>query len=115
MRKLWVGVAVVFALVGAVAAYREWVLIPPVREQVLKQLNDPESAQFRNTRYFGDWLPTHGAMCGEVNARNRKGGYVGFRRFAANVSFAEIESPRGFSRAEECEAMTMAPWWWLSR
>lgn len=38
-------------------------------------LVDPESLQMRNVRLNGM------AICGEFNARNRSGGYNGFRRF----------------------------------
>ena len=43
------------------------------------QLNDPDSAEFRKLyfhQYFGMQM-----MCGELNARNRMGGYIGFRPF----------------------------------
>lgn len=42
---------------------------------VSESLVDPESAKFRNVRTVGD------AVCGEVNARNRMGGYGGFSPF----------------------------------
>lgn len=44
-----------------------------VRSWVVAHLKDPESAQFRNQ--YG--------LCGEVNAKNAMGGYVGYRRFIA--------------------------------
>jgi len=44
-----------------------------VRGYVEGALKDPESAQFRNQ--YG--------LCGEVNAKNAYGGYVGYRRFIA--------------------------------
>ena len=40
-------------------------------------LTDPESAQFRGVRRSGSASFT----CGEVNAKNRMGGYVGFTPF----------------------------------
>jgi hypothetical protein len=39
-------------------------------------LYDPQSAQFR-----AEGVGDSGSVCGEVNAKNRLGGYVGFRRF----------------------------------
>lgn len=46
---------------------------------ITRQLTDPESAQFRSVTASqrGDkWI-----VCGEVNAKNQFGGYVGFKRF----------------------------------
>jgi len=65
------------------------------------QLKDPLSAQYRNVRAVPDknGYPRE-VICGEVNAKNSLGGYVGFRRFywhdPANpenvVLFQQIES-----------------------
>ena len=67
------------ALIAAVtvwANYDAWFVLPKARQLVAAQLNDPLSAQFRNDRFIDyDW------HCGEVNAKNAMGGYVGFRRF----------------------------------
>lgn len=46
------------------------------KADVRKQLTDPDSAEFRNLRK----LPGE-AVCGEVNAKNAYGGYVGFKHF----------------------------------
>lgn len=46
---------------------------------VATQLSDPESAQFRNERV--EKGPNGAIVCGEVNSRNRLGGYAGFSRF----------------------------------
>ena len=46
------------------------------KKAVSANLKDPESAQFRNIRET-----TPGFLCGEVNAKNAMGGYVGFKRF----------------------------------
>ena len=44
-------------------------------ELVTGSMKDPGSAQFRNTRVHGS------LVCGEVNAKNLYGAYVGFRAF----------------------------------
>lgn len=52
-------------------------------------LKDPGSAQFRNVR-----LQPHlqgAVVCGEINAKNSYGGYVGFTRFAAGIRGATLE------------------------
>jgi hypothetical protein len=50
--------------------------IPNAKEAVRQGLKDPASAQFREM--FVTW---NEAVCGEVNAKNAMGGYVGFTRF----------------------------------
>jgi hypothetical protein len=56
--------------------YSDWVTLPRARQQVSDQLSDPSSTQFRNDR-----LVSSGWHCGELNAKNGMGGYVGFKRF----------------------------------
>jgi hypothetical protein len=46
---------------------------------VLANLRDADSAKFRNVRVVTTFMGT--AVCGEVNARNAMGGYVGFTEF----------------------------------
>jgi glucose dehydrogenase len=51
---------------------------------VRDSLNDPDSAHFKDlwfNKSYGKW-----SMCGEVNARNRMGGLVGYTRFYVGVS-----------------------------
>jgi hypothetical protein len=55
-------------------------------EQAIRDtLLDPDSAQFKNLS-----LRSNAEVCGEVNAKNRMGGYVGFRNF--NVTFKGEEN-----------------------
>lgn len=51
-------------------------------DQIRNRLKDPESAEFRNVKKFS-YLHYMDSLCGEVNARNGFGGYVGFVRFIA--------------------------------
>ncbi|MDH1308940.1 hypothetical protein N5C40_20735 [Pseudomonas fulva] len=46
-------------------------------DAVKEKLFDPDSAEFRNDRIMSD-----GTVCGEVNAKNRMGGYVGFTDYS---------------------------------
>ena len=64
---------------------------PPTAEQQAKRgydtyvsriLKDPDSAEFRD-KHRGKLVYGQIAMCGEVNAKNAFGGYVGYRRFIA--------------------------------
>lgn len=65
---------------------------PKVNEKVLRKefdsLKDQDSAKFRNIKFAsgdaeGAWI-----MCGEFNAKNSYGGYVGFNRFMG-MAFVE--------------------------
>lgn len=56
-------------------------------DQVREALADPESATFRNLSYHAATK----AVCGEVNAKNRMGGFVGFTRFYALPGFVRLE------------------------
>jgi hypothetical protein len=63
---------------AAAAEARKTEPIEIQREAVRRALADPDSAIFRNERPA---LRGKGAWCGEVNARNRMGGMVGFTRY----------------------------------
>lgn len=75
------------AIGGAVAAFGwdKWVEIPRQRAGVLGALKDPSSANFRNERLRA------GFVCGEVNARNSQGGYVGFKRYLSTATRYALE------------------------
>jgi hypothetical protein len=69
---------------SAWGGYYYWYLnlrpISVAKDAIKKKLSDPESAQWRNVR-----LVESIAVCGEVNAKNRLGGYVGFTPFLVLV------------------------------
>lgn len=54
---------------------------------VQAQLKDPDSAQFRNLAASED------VVCGEVNAKNAFGGYVGHTRFIYVGTSVMMEQP----------------------
>lgn len=58
------------------------------RDAVGKRLSDPDSASYRNLTVDDD-----GLICGEVSAKNRMGGYVGYTpfRIAGGSAFFEVE------------------------
>ena len=67
--------------------------VSKAKNQATKNLLDPSSAQFRNLEVremIGDKGKKHLNLCGEVNAKNRMGGYVGFKTFSAGVDSAKI-------------------------
>ena len=58
------------------------------KEAVASNLLDPSSAMFRNlqVKSFAEGY----VLCGEVNAKNCYGGYVGFQPFVAGVNSATM-------------------------
>ena len=66
-------------------------MVERLESQLLGHLSDPDSAKFRSLVLYLD--PISGmpqdvdngsyALCGEVNAKDLMGGYVGYRRFVS--------------------------------
>ena len=69
--------------------------IEKLQSKVRDGFNDPASTQFRNTKL----LSSNNVLCGEVNSKNAYGGYVGFKRFAAN-SVGELVIPEAIPVVE---------------
>lgn len=71
--------------------------ISQAAEEAIKlKLKDPESAQFRNV--YVKKIPTENnvhVMCGELNAKNSMGGYVGFKPFLVFVTTKENNATAG--------------------
>lgn len=71
------------------------------KELVSREFLDPSSAQFRDLKVGrvenGNALPNFQAtsggkvLCGDVNAKNRLGGYVGFRPFIVDINSGRVE------------------------
>jgi len=57
------------------------------KTRLARGLTDPDSAKFRDVFIS----PRRGAVCGQINAKNRMGGYVGFRRFIVAQDRVGIE------------------------
>ena len=51
------------------------------KNTLMDSLNDPESAKIRKLMYFDDKANKIKVLCGEINAKNRMGGYVGYEKF----------------------------------
>ena len=79
--------------------------VEEVKRRVLDRLNDPGSAQFRDVKLH----TKTGAGCGEVNAKNRMGGYVGFTLFVAfkdgDVRFEPTENLSSNDASARVEAL----------
>ena len=81
---------------------REAPEIRAAKEATLALLNDPASAQFRNLKiYSAKSGPV--SVCGEVNAKNRMGGYNGFQKlyYVLATREAHTEPPSMMDRATE--------------
>lgn len=102
MNKLWIVAAAAVVAAGGVtaAAYTShasdtldgivyWPSYHERQDTVRASLVDPESARFR-ALFFNEFNGSQ-YLCGEVNARNRMGGYVGYRRFYAGPVYPVIE------------------------
>lgn len=50
-------------------------LIARAKESISEDLKDPDSTNFRRIQVI------RGSVCGEINAKNSMGGYVGYKRF----------------------------------
>lgn len=65
--------------------------VEKVKRDILESMKDPDSAKFRRITIS----PDGSMVCGEVNAKNSMGGYVGFKKFVniadkgADFSFYE--------------------------
>jgi len=55
--------------------------VKKAKGEATRSFLDPDSANFRNLLVTVD--KSGRTLCGEVNAKNRMGGYVGYRRFIA--------------------------------
>lgn len=78
IRRVTIASVMILALTGCERL--PWTDEAKAAEAVRQRLSDPASAQFRNLRRG----KTAGTICGEVNSKNRLGGYVGFLPFVAS-------------------------------
>lgn len=72
------------------------------------RMYDPEAVRFRDTRIRQAWMSDRPepiwALCGEVNGKNRSGGYIGFRRFISDGATHFIDDPQITTTKSEYEA-----------
>lgn len=74
--------------------------IEVAKASIAKKMMDPNSVQFRNLTYVESALrkddePVRHGLCGEVNAKNSYGGYVGFKLFYVDAGSAYPDSMNG--------------------
>ena len=68
------------------AAPGDAALIAKSKAMMADRFNDPDSAKFRKV------VVVRGTVCGEVNAKNLMGGYVGYKRFVVDEEDALVDS-----------------------
>lgn len=94
MRNLLLLAALVCGAASAQTDYSE--VVTRAKSAVTRDLKDPSSAQYRNL-YISESTGAHHTLCGEINAKNGYGAYVGFKPFYAEVegdwSQYEIANP----------------------
>ena len=73
MKRLFIPLVLMCSL--AYAAPKDTSLIAKAKTTAAYNLKDPDSAKFR------DMTVIRGVVCGQINAKNSMGGYVGFKRF----------------------------------
>lgn len=85
-RKYLLLALVAISVIGGGVAYgwqAHWSPAAKSKALVKRKLNDPDSAQFRS--HFQAIRGGADSWCGEVNARNRLGGMVGYTRYVATM------------------------------
>ena len=68
--------------------------IAKAKELIADEFSDPDSVKFRRM-FISELMNPKGEavlyLCGEVNAKNRMGGYTGYRRFLVDQSMALVD------------------------
>ena len=87
----------IFIVIGFILGYSEFgrwraqqeinKIVETARLPIIDTLKDPQSAQFKNESILSDKK----TVCGEVNAKNTLGGYVGFKSYVSNGNEFLIE------------------------
>ncbi len=119
MRRSIAGGVVLVLVAGAIIAGWRLYLVNELKKPVLIQLSDPDSAQFQDLTYVGNWTVEGGSLCGRVNAKNKMGGYVGYQWFLGDAVGALIEddlSKKTFDDAgiKRCDfSQDKIPFWYL--
>lgn len=93
MRLLAV-LCVVAAVLAApvVLAQNYSAMVSKAKAAVSRDFKDPEGSRFRDLGIYKSTTGKGGfSVCGEVNAKNSYGAYVGYKRFVVADDFVQIE------------------------
>lgn len=93
MRLLAVfGVVAAIAAAPVVFAQNYSAMVSKAKTAVSRDFKDPEGARFRDVGIYKSTTGKGGvSVCGEVNAKNSYGAYVGYKRFVVDDDFVQIE------------------------
>lgn len=118
MRRLVVGiVALLVIAIGAVLAYRQFVLLPLAREAVEARFPRAVDFKWRAQHIITPWVFNDDTLyCGEVAPRDHGKAFSEYRIFErftnGHVEFYETWDDHVWSPA--CgEYSDLVPWWWL--
>lgn len=84
MRKVILAIICSLMSTGALAEIEQ-----DAKEALVKNLKDPMSVQYRNTKVISNSV-NQKSYCGEYNAKNSYGGYVGFKKFSYTQDLATV-------------------------
>lgn len=101
MLRLSVGLtlAVSFVIPALAQGNGYALLVAKAKATISQDLKDPDAAKFRDIGIYKSTTGKGGvSVCGEVNAKNSYGAYVGYKRFVVSGDMAYIN-------AEENEGM----------
>ena len=77
----WMPVALLILMAGGYALFQsKFSMVAKAEDAVKHELIDGDSAKFRDVRTISDF-----EVCGEVNSKNKLGGYVGFTPFKVTL------------------------------
>lgn len=67
-------------------------LVAKAKTTITQNLKDPDAAKFRNIGIYKSTTGKGGvSVCGEVNAKNSYGAYIGFRKFVVSDDLGAID------------------------
>lgn len=94
VRVLALVLAGVLALPAAAQDKGYSALVAKAKRTIVRDLKDPESAKFRDLGIYKSTTGKGGVtVCGEMNAKNAYGAYVGYRKFYVYEDMGYIDGP----------------------
>ncbi|ROR21715.1 hypothetical protein EC845_2537 [Comamonas sp. BIGb0124] len=110
MKRLLIGVLGAAMLVGGAAFTARAYVMSDLRGAVRDQFKDPDSTLFRGEYLVFDRHDV--ALCGEINAKNEMGGYVGYRPFEHVKGIGpDLYKPGASLICENWNAPDHIRWW----
>jgi hypothetical protein len=105
MRFVFVLIVGAVALTGCGKSWSDGteVRVERAKKVVAEAMRDPESTKFRDVVAY-----TKNGVCGEVNAKNAYGGYVGYKKFIVTTNGTIWVEPTGLEKDADREAKDFA-------